>query len=437
MEAWMKCGAMAVTILCASTTASAQAAYPLIAVATGDSAADYLGGTVDTIGDLNADGVRDIVATSISGINAQAGTVRVLSGADGASLGDILAPSIMSFATIARAVDDVTGDGIEDILVGAPFHSGSLVGQGGAFVYSGVALAGAPVLSIIGAAANAGLGRALDRIGDVNSDGVGDFAIATSTQGGAITVYSGATGSVVYVVQNVAGSSGGFIRGLPDLDGDMVEDVAVADTNNGFVSVLSGAIGATIWSVQAGFGAGRAVSPVGDIDADGVVDVAIGDAAGNLNGVVRVYSGVNGNQIYSVIGSQPALAGTGFGFSISRSADFDGDGDDEYLVGSPSANGFSRGVVHLVHAANGSVECSLNGMVGDRYGYALADHPDVDGDGVADAVIGAPRASGFGQVQITRFANITGNWTGTGEDLRLRTSVNGLLEACPDNKWFS
>ena len=120
---------------------------------------------------------------------------------------------------------------------------------------------------------------------------------------------------------------------------------------------------------------GSAVAMIGDVDADGVPDFAVGipldGTAGITAGRIRVFSGQTGALLYSVNGSNP---GDEFGFSLVGIPDTNGDGTAEILVGAPYADpvGESSGQARMLSGATGATLLTLNGAAaGDRFGFSV------------------------------------------------------------------
>lgn len=146
------------------------------------------------------------------------------------------------FGFSATAAGDVNLDGIPDIVAGAPFSSLGGVHSGAAFVLSG--LDGSTIRTFPGAAAGRLSGISVAGIGDVNGDGVPDIAASGSTlestgRRGRVTVYSGANGSVIadYVAPQVGDEFGRTIKAVPDMTGDGKPDLAILSrhSKNGLV----------------------------------------------------------------------------------------------------------------------------------------------------------------------------------------------------------
>jgi hypothetical protein len=136
---------------------------------------------------------------------------------------------------------------------------------------------------------------------------------------------------------------------------------------------------------------GRAVALAGDIDDDGVEDIAIGNPlaywAGIQCGTVEIRSGRTGETIRTHISGQD---GDEFGHALCTVGDYDFDGWDDLLVGAPGYDG-SRGLAKIFSGKTGVVLFSLVGMApGDNFGAAVALVGNADGIPGKDFAISAP-----------------------------------------------
>ena len=173
---------------------------------------------------------------------------------------------------------------------------------------------------------------------------------------------------------------------LGDLDGDGVHDVAIpAISRNGSagrVSVYSGADGALLHQIdgQPGEVRGYCVESAGDVDGDGVPDYIVG------GGRVEVYSGADHTLLLDL------TATTGFASAVRGGGDLDGDGLGDLLVGRQGASlSFpAAGRVFALSGADGSLLWARDGDAASwLLGSALGALGDVSGDGVPDLVAGA------------------------------------------------
>ena len=137
---------------------------------------DSLGRSVAVGSDWNLDGILDI-AIGIPGRNGFEGLVELRSGRDGTLIRTIAAPAnAREFGTSIDATLDFTGDGHNDLVVGAPFANlpGSFLSPGTVYLINGTT--GAVIHSSTGVQDNDQLGECVLALQDVNGDGTPDFA---------------------------------------------------------------------------------------------------------------------------------------------------------------------------------------------------------------------------------------------------------------------
>jgi len=308
---------------------------------TGSAAGGWLGYGVDVVGDINGDMVPDIAAGAPF---AGSGSVVVISGASGTVLGTIALGSAgdqLGFSV--GAAGDLTGDGIPDILAGAPGRDpGGLANAGRVVVINGATLA--LHAQILGGISNATFGSAAHTVGDLNGDGMPEFGVgaATAPGGGRLYLYDGATGDTLFpsIAAGAGGGSFGQFWLFPtgDINGDGTGDFYAADINANadagravIVSGASGAILRTFAGETAGdqFGMGR---PMGDVNGDGIPDLVF---AGWLSsqgaaqaGKIYVYSGTGRllRSFVSLAGGETA------GFDVINIGDVNGDGIGDMVV---------------------------------------------------------------------------------------------------------
>ena len=263
--------------------------------------------------------------------------------------------------------------------------------------------------SLEGKALGDRFGTAVAGIGDANGDGRPDWVVGSPTASihqpgaGALTLYSGADRRVLWRVEGPTAWArfGASACAVGDLNGDGHMDVLVGSPTGshpaGEARVLSGLDGSTIlgWTGQtAGEQFGRSLAGLGDLNADGHPDVAIGaphaDGVGLKCGRVTFFSGLDGSVLRAHEG---AAAWDFYGSALASAGDVDADGLRELLIGAPFSdeNGFNSGSAYLMSGADGSLLRSFHGSaIGDQFGTRLDAGLDVDGDGVPDCALGAP-----------------------------------------------
>jgi hypothetical protein len=324
---------------------------PLLVVE-GTAAGDDFGFAVAGGDDLDGDGAPDLLigapkVDTLAPLATNAGRAEVRSGADGSLLQSFVGDAAFDQLGFAVAfVGDVDGDGVSDLAVGAPFHDAGASNAGLVRVHSGAT--GALLLTLHGGAAGDRFGSALSGAGDIDGDGVPDLIVGApgadgpDTDCGRVTAHSGADGSVLLSFTHPGnGASFGTAVAAGDIDADGVPDVVggapFASSSAGIVYVHSGADGALLHTFGGTASAdqfGSAVAVPGDVDRDGYDDVLIGSpqwVAGEP-GSAQLRSGLTGAVLLAMNGED---ADSHFGSAVSGLGDVDGDGDPELAVGAP------------------------------------------------------------------------------------------------------
>ena len=315
-----------------------------------------------------------------------------------------------TFASSVSGAGDVDGDGVPDFIVGAPRAGGSGVFPPGVvLVFSGAT--GLPLHTLLGSGGLDFFGVAVSGVGDLNGDGFDDFIVGAylddnnGQNSGSTTVYSGQDGAVLFTHNGDMPHDvfGGSVSGTGDVDGDGVGDFIVGaklddenGTDSGNAQVFSGATGALLYKVfgdAAGDQFGRSVCGVGDVDNDGHAEFAVGawrnDNQGTDSGLVRVFSGATGLVLYTFEGQ---AAGDEFGVAVSPAGDVNGDGIADLIVGAPGEDhlGLNVGSARVLSGADGTILMMIYGELrGDSLGASVSGAGDVDGDGHDDLIVGA------------------------------------------------
>ena len=234
-------------------------------------------------------------------------------------------------------------------------------------------------------------------LGDVDGDGVHDFVVARPDGAGWVHVFSGATGVQLYQVQSptLSGTYGRAVQGVGDVTGDGVPDFLVADPWASEAYLQSGDTGAVHASIAMNGGdlGGYALAALPDVTGDGLPDYAVGNYAAYPRGEVKLATGASGTVLQHWV---PAGSDyDSFGDALAPIEDVDGDGLADLVVGDTgyvSAAGWYAGRVEVRSSADGSLLWHVDSPQAYLgFGEAVVSPGDVDGDGVADVAVGVPQ----------------------------------------------
>ncbi|MCY2960946.1 MAG: integrin alpha [Planctomycetota bacterium] len=329
----------------------------------GEASGDRLGWTVSGLGDVNGDGVPDVIAGAYrnDAHGADSGMIRLYSGLDGAVLRTVRGGDSLDFYGYSvTGVADVDLDGVPDYAVGAWQDETNGVNSGAVYLYSGAS--GIRIRTFLGAATGERYGYSVRNAGDVDIDGRGDLLIGVPG-GRRAEIRAGSDGSIVrtYASTSADDAFGFTVQTAGDLDGDGVPDAMVGaikfDLNRGYAEIYSGASGALLHHIEGDsqenwFGVG--ICGLGDLDGDGTAEFSItafkNDTNGHESGVARVYSGKSGAILHTLIGDSGL---DWFGYALANGGDVDADGFDDLVVGTnqDQVNGFHSGSVSIYSGA--------------------------------------------------------------------------------------
>lgn len=360
----------------------------------------------------------------------------------------------------AQAVGDVDGDGIVDLIVTARFSDAGGVDSGEVFIFSGSD--GHLLYRFAGDNAYDEFGHRLAVVGDVTGDNHADILIGAfdADVGGQVDIgrmylYDGRNGDLItrWTGEGEGDEYAYALENCGDVDLDGYDDVIVGAPGNDNVGINAGStyvislkqqrVLYTYYGQAAGDNFGFYACGVGDVNRDGYADFAVGAPrhnSGNASNAGRlyVYSGKSGNLVFTMDGER---SGARLAERIQKYDDVDDDGYDDIIVAANTATGLGEmtGVVYVISGRNGDVIYRHKGeAAGDQFGLRILGDGDLDNDGLNDFIVAAPYndAGGTDAGRVYVFSGRTGSplliKTGENDGDNLGRPLGGLWDVNGD-----
>jgi len=489
---------------------------------------NVFGISVAGIGDIDRDGIQDIAAGAE--LDDTGGTDRgavyiILMNANGTpkstitiASGTANGPTLVdgdNFGSSVAGIGDIDGDGIPDIAAGAfgddtggsdrgavyiiPLTGDFPEGDGSVDATTKIA---SGTTNFVTLADFDFFGSSVAGIGDIDGDGIPDIAAGAelddtggSARGAVYIILMNANGTPKSTITIASGTANGptlangdnfgsSVAGIGDIDRDGIPDIAVGATGDDTEGSARGAVYIILMNANGtpksttkiasgtvhgptlanGDRFGSSVAGIGDIDGDGIPDIAAGAKGDNTGGTDRgtvyiILMNADGTpkpttKIESGTTNFVTLANSDFfGSSVAGIGDFDRDGIPDIAAGADGDSSAARGAVYIIlMKADGTPKSTTkiasgtaNGPTladGDRFGVSVAGIGDIDRDGIPDIAAGADQddtgGSNKGAVYIilmnangtpkstTKIASGTTNFVTLTDDDRFGSSVAGI-----------
>ena len=381
---------------------------------------------IASAGDVDRDGVADLLIADpsdpeIHGEPSWEGRVWLLSGGSGRLLLTLRGRTRGSaLGTTLCGPGDLDGDGVPDLLASAPsWDCGGETPDPSSPVRGYVAAFSGRTSdllyeievppAVMGQAWFSSVrGPALCAIGDVDDDRTPDFAVGSAldsnecTRAGAVRIVSGRSGRMLRTFRGTRAGErlGTSLCAIEDVDGDDRADLVVGAGGGDAVVILSSVSGAVLrrfaspWTKTKHFGASLAV--IGDIDGDGGAEIAIGhpffeplDDDG-----VFVRSATDGRRLFESK-RRGDDDGHSFGAEIVALPDVDDDHVPDLAVSAPVPNDPEGGAgVWILSGKDGREIRSITDNSGSHFGVSMVEVGDFNGDGHPDLAIGSASVRG-------------------------------------------
>ncbi|MDM7926748.1 MAG: FG-GAP-like repeat-containing protein [bacterium] len=271
------------------------------------------------------------------------------------------------FGASLSIAGDVNGDGIKDIVIGAP--NDDINGRGRGYIYfGGASMDDTPDVYLEGQEGADAFGCSVSSCGDVNKDGYDDVLIGASQRGSAKSIgkayliYGGSEitlmHSVIFIGDSIKQEYGRFVAGLGDINNDGFKDFGIMSM--GYARIISGNGYSTLFEMNGlpENGAFINISGVDDFNNDHFADFVISTEKFNnsLTGGVFVFLGKSNTGAVPDIGISGPLLPSCFGSSISYSRTMNG--KNYILIGDDQSDGWEGpGIVYIYsHDKDDNVE---------------------------------------------------------------------------------
>lgn len=395
-----------------------------------------LGESVSAAGDVNGDGYTELIVGAWLYDKGQTdeGAAFIYHGsATGLVVpaADTLEGEQMDgwFGAAVTNAGDVNGDGYADVGVGMPAYSNGEFQEGAVWVFPGSAtgVQSVPLLAYEPNVANIRLGESVATCGDVNGDGYADFMAGSRrysnpspSEGATLIFHGSASGLPVVPDQTLESNQNSAEMGISiacagDVNGDGLSDLVIGcflydgpEVNEGVAWIYHGgtsglgSLPSVLEANQTDARMGYCVAHAGDVNGDGFDDLIVGaylwdDGEANEGGFFVYYGSPTGFSATPDAILQMNQAAARMGTGVAGAGDVNGDGYADVIVGAPNfttGGPVGEGTIFVYHGSPSGISLTPDfqfesNVGGAQLGNSVAGIGDINGDGYSDVAAGA------------------------------------------------
>lgn len=315
-----------------------------------------------------------------------------------------------SFGQSVTSIGDFNNDGFDDVVVGSPLDNSNGKFAGRVTVVSGKD--GAVLAARYGDNPGDQLGFSVSNLGgDANGDGFADFMAGApygdpnGSSSGYVRVFNGSTAATITTMNGAASGDrfgyscayAGSTGAVRIIIGAPYRNQAQTDAGAAYLYFWSGTFITELKGTQQGEHFGWSVGGGGNISGNADPDVIVGspdyDDGGDDAGRVKVFSAVSPYTNHYTLSSPGP--GNRFGYSVALLQNINGDGLADLIVGIPEA-ATGSGSIQIISGSAGTILNTFFGPAGGKLGWSVASVNDTNADGKTEYIAGAPFADSNG-----------------------------------------